>query len=112
MPTLASPLTAIAANAVVTNIFAGSQYEYLPFHAKVEIAIIGDAAGATFQASLGTDVIQQGGSVQQKAAPINPVYPDDFHLVDVGRAGERLSVQILNGANAINVRAVAIITPL
>lgn len=112
MPTVASPLTAIAINTTVTNIFAGSQYEYLPFNAKVEIAVVGDAAGATMSAYLGTDVIQQGGSITQKAAPINPVYPDDYHLVDVGRAGERLSVQINNGANAINVRAIAIITPL
>lgn len=111
MPTIQTGLVNIAAGVSNVSLFVGSQYEYLPFHAKVEIAICGDAAGATATAFLGTDVIQQGGSIQQKAAPINNVYPDDFHLVDVGRAGERLT--LLASATAItNVRATAIITPL
>lgn len=111
MPTIQTGLVNVAAGVSNVSLFAGSQYEYLPFHAKVEIAVCGDAAGGTATAFLGTDVIQQGGAVQQKTAPINNVYPDDFHLVDVGRAGERLT--LLVSATAItNFRATAIITPL
>lgn len=111
MPTIQTGLVAVGAGVTNLSLFAGSQYEYLPFHAKVEIAIVTDTAGVTAQAFLGTDVLQQGGAVQQKAAPINNVYPDDFHLVDVGRAGERLTV-LVSATAASNVRASAIITPL
>lgn len=111
MPTLATGLIAMTAGQIGLSVFAGSQYEYLPFHAKVEIALITDTAGVTAQAFLGTDVLQQGGAVQQKTAPINPVYPDDFHIVDVGMRGERLTA-LLSATAASNVRAVAIITPL
>lgn len=111
MPTIQSGLVAMTAGQTGLSIFAGSQYEYLPFHAKVEIAVVSDTAGVTCTAFLGSDVIQQGGSVQQKAAPVNNIYPDDFHLVDVGRAGERLTV-LLSATAISNVRATAIITPL
>jgi len=111
MPTIQTGLIAMTAGQSGLSVFAGSQYEYLPFHCKVEVAIIADAAGVSAQAYLGSDVLQQGGAVQQKAAPINAVYPDDFHLVDVGRAGERLTV-LLAATGVANVRASAILTPL
>lgn len=111
MPTIQTGLIPMTAGQTGLSVFAGSQYEYLPFHAKVEIAIASDAAGVTAQAFLGTDVIQQGGAVQQKAAPVNLIYPDDFHVVDVGRQGERLTV-LLNATAISNIRATAIITPL
>jgi hypothetical protein len=111
MPTIRTALIAMTAGQTGLSIFAGSQYEYLPFHAKVEVAVIADAAGVTMQAYLGSDVLQQGGSVTQKAAPINPVYPDDYHLVDVGRAGERLTV-LLSATGIANIQGAAILTPL
>ena len=93
----------------------GSQYEYLPFNARVEFAIvevtavlIGDVVAQVFS---GTDVLQQGGGITGKAAG-NPVYPDDFLLDDVAAAGERISVELNSAAGAADVVTVAKITPL
>jgi len=95
----------------------GSQYEYLPFNARVEFAVVSDAtspavAEAQVTVYSGTDVLQQAGPMSEKAQPI---YPDDFLLDDVAGAGERLSVEIRVGATAFvgaGVQTVVKITPL
>ena len=83
----------------------GNQYEYLPFNARVEFAIVGrdgteagtvDATRATVFS--GSDILQQQGPISDKSAvtgeTTGAVYPDDFLLDDVAAAGERLSVQL------------------
>ena len=95
------------ASAGATTIFPlqGNQYEYLPFNARVEFAIVGhdgvtggvvSAARATVFS--GSDILQQQGPITDKtdvtAQSKSAVYPDDFLLDDVAAAGERLSVQL------------------
>jgi len=83
----------------------GNQYEYLPFNARVEFALVGadgtdgglvDTVRATVFS--GSDILQQQGPITDKSAVTaqskNAVYPDDFLLDDVAAAGERLSVQL------------------
>ena len=83
----------------------GNQYEYLPFNARVEFALVGhdgtDAgAVAAVRATVfsGSDILQQAAPITDKSAVTaqsqNAVYPDDFLLDDVAAAGERLSVQL------------------
>jgi len=82
----------------------GNQYEYLPFNARVEFAMVGvegtDAVVPTVRATVfsGSDILQQAGPITDKtlvtAQSQNAVYPDDFLLDDVAAAGERLSVQL------------------
>jgi len=93
----------------------GSQYEYLPFNARVEFAIIettaapvGDVVATIFS---GTDVLQQAGAITVKAGGAT-VYPDDFLLDDVAAAGERLSVELTSAAGAAEVQTTVKITPL
>jgi len=94
----------------------GSQYEYLPFNARVEFAIIetttaalvGDVVATVFS---GTDVLQQAGSITGKIDGAT-IYPDDFLLDDVAGAGERLSVELTSAAGAATVQTTVKITPL
>jgi len=93
----------------------GSQYEYLPFNARVEFAIIEtttvsveDVVATIFS---GTDVLQQAGAITIKADGAT-VYPDDFLLDDVAAAGERLSVELVSALGAADVQTTVKITPL
>jgi len=103
----------------------GNQYEYLPFNARVEFAMVGaspiagdiDAVTATIYS--GSDILQQRGPITDKsdvtAQSKNAVYPDDFLLDDVAAAGERLSIELnLPAAVAgdIVIDSVVKITPL
>jgi len=86
----------------------GNQYEYLPFNARVEFAIVGASSGTTPESSdidkvtatvfSGSDILQQQSGITNKtdvtAQSKNAVYPDDFLLDDVAAAGERLSIQL------------------
>lgn len=101
---------------VTTFPLNGSQYEYLPFNARVEFAIIettlvasiGDVVATVFS---GTDVLQQAGGITQKIGG-STIYPDDFLLDDVAAAGERLSVELNSAAGGATVETTVKITPL
>jgi len=94
-----------AAGATTVFPLQGNQYEYLPFNARVEFAIVGHDGGTAGVVSAaratvfsGSDILQQQGPITDKSAVTaqsqDAVYPDDFLLDDVAAAGERLSVQL------------------
>lgn len=94
----------------------GSQYEYLPFNALLEFAIISvDATGTNaLKATVfsGSDVLQEQSEVDVKTTR-NAIYPDDFTLQDVAAAGERIGVQLDSVASAgAECLTVVRITPL
>jgi len=104
MPTIRSKTTSLVDASTVFPL-QGNQYEYLPFNARVEFAIVGrdgatggiiDAVTATVFS--GSDILQQQSGITNKTATTaqtqDAVYPDDFLLDDVAAAGERLSVQL------------------
>ena len=111
MPTIRVENANIAA---LTTVFPlqGNQYEYLPFPARVEFAIVASAAGIDVTVYSGSDLLQQGGPATVKATP--PLYPDDFLLDDVAGQGERLNVILRETANlaTTDVETVVKITPL
>jgi hypothetical protein len=111
MPTVQG-VTSTAAGATTVNVLSGSVYEYLPFNAQVEFGIVGDAAGEGRVTVLsGSDTVMEESSISRQAR--FPVYPDDFSLVDVAAAGERLVVRHRNiGAGANNLFWAVRITPL
>jgi len=93
------------AGAITIFPLQGNQYEYLPFNARVEFAIVGHDGGTAGVVSAaratvfsGSDILQQQGPITDKSAVTaqsqDAVYPDDFLLDDVAAAGERLSVQL------------------
>lgn len=105
-------VTSTAAGATTQNVLAGSVYEYLPFDAQLEFGLCGDAAGEGRVTVLtGSDSVLEESSVSRQARI--PVYPDDFNLVDVSKAGERIVVRHRNtGAGANNLFWAVRITPL
>jgi len=111
MPTIRVATTNIAANGTAYPL-SGNQYEYLPFNAQVEFAIVASAAGIEVTVYSGSDVLQQAGPATVKATP--PLYPDDFLLDDVAGQGERLNVILRETANVAttDIETVVKITPL
>jgi len=103
--------TNLAANGTAFPL-QGQQYEYLPFDATVEIAIVANAAGIVADVYSGGDLLQQNGPATVKTTP--PVYPDDFLLRDDAVAGDRLSVQLREtaGIATTDIETVVMITPI
>jgi len=107
-------LTVDAAAASVTFPWQGNQYEFLPFDAQIEVALLADTAD-TFTASVfsGSDVLLQDSQIDNLALAVPITYPDDYSLDDVAGAGERLGCSLNNGTGAVaTVRTQVRITPL
>lgn len=111
MPTIRVSTLNLLANATAFPL-ANNQYEYLPFPARVEFAIVANAAGIVATVFSGSDLLQQEGPVTNKATP--PLYPDDFMLDDVAGAGERLNVILREtaGVATTDIETVVKITPI
>jgi len=130
MPTIRAKTILAAGDGPVTVFpLQGNQYEYLPFNARVEFAIVGasdqvaagdDIGGVNATVFSGSDILQQQSGITDKttvtAQSKNAVYPDDFLLDDVAAAGERLSVQLdipdPTALNTTTIDTVVKITPL
>ena len=113
MPIIQKRGSGIADGATVYPL-QGSQYEYLPFDAAVEFAILADT-GDVWLASVfsGSDVLMQNSQVDELALASPIVYPDHFTLQDVAAAGERLGIELTNNTGAVaDYRVVVRITPL
>lgn len=112
MPTITVTTTNLAASTTAFPL-SGNQYEFLPFPARVEFAVIANAATIDVTIYSGSDVLQQSGQPTVKTT-LSAVYPDDFLLDDVAAAGERLNV-ILRETGAVattDILTVVKITPL
>lgn len=104
--------TPLAANGTA-NPMAGSQYEYLPYAAYVEIGIAADAVGVLATVSSGSDVLQEEAPTSVKAINVAPVYPDDYDLTDTAAPGDRLKIQLRDTSGAARVVMTSVkITPL
>lgn len=112
MPIMKVTTTNLAANATAFPL-QGQQYEYLPFPAQVEFAVVANAATIDVTVYSGSDLLQQGGAPSLKTTIVT-VYPDDFLLSDVAAAGERLSVILRETGNVAttDIETTVRITPL
>lgn len=112
MPLIRVNTPNIAAQASVTPL-VGNQYEFLPFPARVEFAVVANASTLDVAIFSGSDVLQQSGPPTEKTTP-TAIYPDDFLLDDVAAAGERLGVTIRETGNVATTDAQTAvkITPL
>lgn len=95
MPMIQSTVSVPAAS-VNDNVLAGSQWEFLPYNARLEFGLVGDANAADLRVDVysGQDVILENGSVS--AQNRMPIYPDDYVLTDFAAAGERLKIRVRN----------------
>lgn len=112
MPMIKTLSQAIAAAATIFP-WQGSQYEFLPFDAQIEVALLADT-GDSWDASVfsGTDVLLQSSRIDALALAVPITYPDDYSLDDVAGAGERLGCSLTNATGApADVRTQVRITP-
>jgi hypothetical protein len=92
---------------------AGSQYEYLPFNAMVEVGITSSVNLVLATVSSGSDILQEESNVTLGTADVFPRYPDEYTLQDVAAAGDRLKVNLRNtNAGAAVVMTSVRITPI
>lgn len=112
MPTIKAT-TALAANAQA-NPLVGSQYEYLPWPAKVDFAILADTGGVVeANVQSGSDILMQNTQIDEKALGTPISSRDDIVVTDIAAPGERLGVHIREVAGAATtVRTQVWITPL
>jgi len=79
------------------NIFSGQVYEYIPYNALIELAVVQSATGLIMSVACDTDIVVQDigqTNIAIKATP--PVYPDDFMPGFACMAGSRLFLAIRN----------------
>ena len=105
--------TVMTANGTAAPL-SGTQYEFLPFDARVEIAISASAVSQVVATVYsGSDLLMEEGPVSQGTLGVPPKYPDEFFLVDDALAGDRLSIRLREIAGATpTVMTVVRITPL
>lgn len=92
----------------------GSQYEYLPFNAVIQAAILADA-GDSVSASMfsGSDVLLEDAELDTLAVATPIQFPENYEIQDVAAAGERIGVTLRDTSGAGGtVRTVVRITPL
>jgi len=92
----------------------GNQYEFLPFDAEIDVALLADTAD-TFLASVfsGSDVLMQASTVDNLALAVPLTFPDDYSLSDIAAAGERLGCSLTNNTGGVaTIRTAVRITPL
>lgn len=93
MPTIQNSVS-VAANSTNDNVITGSQFEFLPYNAKLDFGLCGSAAGLEVDVYTGQDTVAERYAVNtQNRFPINP---DDFVLSDIAMAGERVKVRARN----------------
>ncbi len=110
MPTMQKS-TSVAASSVNDNVLSGSQYEFLPWDAEVKFGLVASATGLVLDVYSGSDAIAEGyePSTQNRF----PLFPDDFTLVDVAAAGERLKIRARNTtAGALTLFHAVQLTPV
>lgn len=93
MPVIQSSVS-VAANATNDNLLTGSQFEYLPYNARLAFGFCGSAAGLFVDVYSGQDIVAESMAVNTQNR--FPVAPDDFILSDIGAAGDRLKVRVRN----------------
>jgi len=87
----------IAANGFNANVWTGTQFEFSPYNAALELSVLASATGLQFTFATGADVlaIDQAVSIVGAAGKYG-VYPDDYVVNDVVGAGERIIEAIRN----------------
>jgi len=84
----------VAANATNDNVLANSQFEFLPYNARIAFGLVASATGLLCDVYSGSDMVAE--NMAPSTANRFPINPDDFNLQDVAAAGERLKVRVRN----------------
>jgi len=84
------------------------QFEYLPYNALVEFAVLADATGVLMTIFSGSDLLMDEGPVPIGTINVFPKYPDDYHLTDVAAGGERLKIRLRDTSAAQRIVMVGV----
>lgn len=105
--------TTMTANGSATPL-TGQQYEFLPFDALVEFAVLVDTGGSVTQTIYsGSDVLMQSALADILAVASPILYPDHYQVNDIAQAGERLNIELREtAAGTPIVRCGVRVTPL
>lgn len=94
MPTIKNE-TIIPLNGQVENILTDSLFEVIQWRAaRVEFGLRAAATGLLLDVYSGIDTVAE--QFRPNVGAGTPVYPDDFSLVDVATAGEKLKIRARN----------------
>lgn len=93
MPVIQNSVS-VAANSANDNVLAGSQFEYLPYNARISFGMNGSATGLLVDVYSGADIVAESFAINSQNR--FPVSPDDFVLMDVAAAGDRLKIRARN----------------
>jgi hypothetical protein len=84
------------------------QFEYLPYNALVEVAMLTDAVGVLATVFSGSDLLMDEGPVPVAAINVFPKFPDDYHLTDVAAGGERIKIRLRDTSGAQRIVMVGV----
>ncbi len=113
MPLL-SRTDSIAANGFNANIWTGTQFEFAPYDALLELSVMGSATGLQFTFATGADTLSIDQAVNVvRAANEYGKYPDDFIVKDIVGGGERIVEAVRNTtAGALSHFSSIMLTPV
>ncbi len=113
MPT-ARFTNALLANAVVENLIAGSQFEFLGRPSRVQVYAVADAADVVnLEVFFGQELQATPAPVPRVADGTGPTVPDDLVVDDIGAPGDRLVLRLTNTLGlAADTRTMVVITPV
>lgn len=97
----------LAANSTASAL-TDDQFEYLPYNAVVEFALLADATGVLATVFSGSDLLMDEGPVAIGTINVFPKYPDDYHLTDVAAGGERLKIRLRDTSGAQRIVMVGV----
>ncbi len=111
MPSIKGSVT-LAAAGDVSNVMAGSQYEYLNFPALVEIALLANPGDApTALITTGSDVLLVNGIIDEKATTL-PITKEDIQFTDTVLPGEKIVIEVTGTVAADHFRVLVNLIPL
>lgn len=79
------------------NVLTGSQFEILPSTARIwslRFGMASDVDSVFADVLSGTDILMENGEISD--ANRWPVDPDDFDIVDIAQAAERIKIRLRN----------------
>lgn len=92
--------TSLAANAQSGNVLANLPFEFLAVPSRVTVALIVDVDFTNFTFQSGGETLAQNTVIFKDAANFIPTNIFHNYLNFIGAAGERMFLELLNGANA------------
>jgi len=104
----------LAANEVVQNIMAGSQFEFVGRPSRIQIYSVADLADIVqLEAFFGQELQASPSNLPQTTAGFGPAVPDDLLVDDIAAPGDRITIRLTETAGAAGItRSMVVITPV